>query len=81
VLSHYSVACLHEHCAWNGSLVPSPLQGGADAETASMQRAWFRCPRCQREWEVRSAPGSVTFLATVGRGNETAPLDEAPQAF
>ncbi len=33
-----------------------------DAEIVSMQRAWFRCPRCQRDWEVRIADDRVTVL-------------------
>jgi len=38
------------------------LRGGPDAEIVSMQRAWFRCPRCQRDWEVRIADDRVTVL-------------------
>jgi hypothetical protein len=42
-----------------GSLVPSHVQGGADAEIASMQRAWFRCPRCQGEGDVETSAASL----------------------
>jgi hypothetical protein len=65
MLSSYPVACPHENCGWTGSLVPSHLRGGVDAEIASMQRAWFRCPRCQRDWEVRIKDDKVTVLPAV----------------
>ena len=65
MLSSYSVACPHEGCDWRGSLVPSLLRGGADSEIASMQRAWFRCPRCERDWEVRITDDRVTVLPVV----------------
>ena len=47
MLSSYPVAYPHENCGWIGSLVPSLVRSGAEAEIASMQRAWFRCPGCQ----------------------------------
>jgi hypothetical protein len=68
MLSSYSVTCPHEQCGWTGNLVPSLVRGGADAEIASMQRAWFRCPRCQRDWEVRITDDRVTVLPVVERG-------------
>lgn len=68
MLSSYSVACPHETCGWTGSLVPSLLRGGTDAEIASMQRAWFRCPRCQGDWEVRITKDRVTVLPAVEHG-------------
>ena len=68
MLSSYPVACPHENCGWTGSLVPSLVRGGADAEVASMQRAWFRCPRCQRDWEVRINNDRVTVLPVVEHG-------------
>jgi hypothetical protein len=68
MLSSYSVACPHENCTWNGSLVPSVLRGGPDAEIVSMHRAWFRCPRCQADWEVRIADDKVTVLPAGARG-------------
>jgi hypothetical protein len=42
--------------AWNG---------GASAEVASAQRAWFRCPRCERDWEVRISDDKVEVLPIV----------------
>ena len=39
MLTSYPVACPHENCAWTGSLLPSILRGGPDAEIVSMQRA------------------------------------------
>jgi hypothetical protein len=62
VLSSYPVACPHPNCTWKGNLVPSLLRGGASEEVASMQRAWFRCPRCGRDWEVRITDDRVTVL-------------------
>lgn len=68
MLSSYSVACPHTTCDWTGSLVPSRRRGGADAEIMSMQLAWFRCPRCQRDWEVRITNDRVTILSAVEHG-------------
>ena len=62
MLSSYPVACPHENCDWTGSLVPSLVRGGSAAEVAPMQRAWFRCPRCQGDWEVRIVIDRVTVL-------------------
>ena len=62
MLSSYPVACPHPDCTWTGNLVPSLLRGGASEEIASMQRAWFRCPRCDRDWEVRIADDRVKVL-------------------
>jgi hypothetical protein len=67
MLSSYSVTCPHENCGWTGSLVPSLVQGGADAEIGSKQRAWFKCPRYQRDWEVRIIDDRVTTLRTAER--------------
>lgn len=53
MLSSYPVACPQDGCNWTGSLIPSLLKGGQGAEIQAMQRAWFRCPRCDRDWEVR----------------------------
>lgn len=69
MLSSYPVACPHATCGWTGNLVPSLLRGGADAEIASMHRAWFRCPRCQGDWEVRITDDRVTVLPAVERGS------------
>jgi hypothetical protein len=68
MLSSYPVACPHEGCGWTGSLIPSRVQGGAGTEIASMQRGWFRCPRCQRDWEVRITNDRVTALPAVEHG-------------
>lgn len=69
MLSSYWVPCPYENCGWTGSVVPSVLRGGSDAEIASMQRAWFRCPRCQRDWEVRITNDRVTVLPVVEATN------------
>lgn len=53
MLSSYPVACPRLGCGWKGNLVPSRVRGGYDAEIAPMQRAWFQCPRCHADWEVR----------------------------
>jgi hypothetical protein len=68
MLSSYPVTCPHKDCGWTGSLVPSLVQGGAGKEVATMQRAWFRCPRCQGDWEVRITDDRVTVLPAVERG-------------
>ena len=65
MLSSYSVTCLHADCGWTGNLVPSLIRGGTDAEITSMQRAWFRCPHCQRDWEVRITDDRVTAVPLV----------------
>lgn len=62
MLSSYPVDCPYPGCAWKGNLVPSHLRGGSDAEMAPMQRAWFQCPRCQGDWEVRMQGGEVVVL-------------------
>jgi hypothetical protein len=67
MLTSYPVACPHANCGWTGSLMPSLLRGGADAEIASMHRAWFRCPRCQGDWEVRITNDTVRVLPAAER--------------
>ncbi len=62
MLTSYPVGCPHEGCGWKGSLVPSHLRGGTDAEIVSTHRAWFRCPRCQCDWEVRITADRVAVL-------------------
>ena len=62
MLTSYSVACPHKKCRWSGNIVPSHLKGGAGAEIVSMHCAWFRCPRCQGDWEVRIANDKITVL-------------------
>jgi hypothetical protein len=65
MLSSYPVACPHEGCRWIGGLIPSLVRGGASAEVASTQRAWFRCPRCERDWEVRISDDKVEALPLI----------------
>lgn len=60
MLSSYPIACPHSACGWKGNLVPSLLQGGVAEEVTAMQRAWFRCPHCGRDWEVRIDGDRVT---------------------
>jgi hypothetical protein len=62
VLSSYRVECPHAGCGWTGSLVPSVVQGGEGREIASRQRAWFRCPGCQRDWEAQIKDDKVTVV-------------------
>jgi hypothetical protein len=33
-----------------------------------MQRAWFQCPRCQRDWEVRISNDKVVVVSGVEQG-------------
>jgi hypothetical protein len=68
MLSSYPVACPHKDCGWTGSLVPSHVRGGAGEEIATMQRAWFRCPRCQGDWEVRITNDRVTVVPAPEHG-------------
>jgi hypothetical protein len=68
LMSSYPVGCPHANCGWTGSLMPSLLRGGPDAEIVSMNRAWFRCPRCQAEWEVRITDDRVAVRPAVERG-------------
>jgi hypothetical protein len=62
MLSSYRVACPHAECGWTGSLVPSVLRGGENSEIVSGHRAWLKCPRCRRNWEVRIKDDNVTVL-------------------
>lgn len=68
MLSSYPVACPHATCNWNGNLIPSQLRGGPSAEIMSMHRAWFRCPHCQGDWEVRITDDRVTVLPIHPKG-------------
>jgi hypothetical protein len=65
MLTSYPVTCPHKECGWVGNVVPSLIRGGADAEVAAAQRAWFRCPRCQGDWEVRITDDKVTVVPVV----------------
>lgn len=67
MLTSYPVTCPHENCGWTGSLLPSVVRGGESSEVASMQRAWFQCLRCGRDWEVRITNDRVT-VAPVASG-------------
>jgi hypothetical protein len=60
MLSSYPVACPREGCGWSGNLLPSLVRGGSGHEVTSAQRAWFRCPRCESDWEVRIIDDKVT---------------------
>jgi hypothetical protein len=33
-----------------------------------MQRAWFRCPRCEEDWEVRIRDDTVIVLPAAEHG-------------
>jgi hypothetical protein len=68
MLSSYPVACPHQGCDWQGNLVPSHVRGGYDSEIAPMQRAWFQCPRCHCDWEVRISEDKVVVLPIPARG-------------
>jgi hypothetical protein len=76
VLSSYPVACLYDGCNWTGNLVPTLVRGGAAAELAPAERAWLRCPRCRRDWEVRINNDRVTVMPAVERAGEPWPGDE-----
>jgi hypothetical protein len=65
MLSSYPVSCPHLWCNWKGNLVPSQFRGGADADVAQLQRAWFQCPRCERDWEVEIKDDKVVLLQVV----------------
>ena len=74
MLSSYPVTCPHPECDWTGNLVPSQVRGGADAEIASLQRAWFLCPSCHRIWEMQMQGEKVVRLPI------TEPVSERPHA-
>jgi hypothetical protein len=48
--------------------VPASVQGGGGAEIAAAQKAWFRCPRCQRDWKARISNDRVTIVSDVEHG-------------
>ncbi len=62
MLSSYPAACACVGCGWAGNLIPSLAPGGQGAEVGALQRAWFRCPRCGTEWEVRIRNDRVTVV-------------------
>ena len=68
MLSSFRVACPHAGCDWTGSLVPSVLRDGADAEIASGHWAWLQCPQCRRNWEVRIKDEKATVLPVMEEG-------------
>ena len=68
MLSSYPVACPREGCGWSGNLIPSVLRGGAGEEIASGKRAWFQCPECGGDWEVRITNDRVSVLPAAERG-------------
>ena len=56
MLSSYPMTCPHENCSWTGNLVPSHVQGGADAEIASMHRvSGVGTKHCQARLEAPEA--------------------------
>src|SRR5688572_1485470 len=77
MLSSYSVECPYENCLWIGNLIPSLLQGGKDSEIAPMQKAWFQCPRCQRDWEVQIINDTVKVLPVIAADNAVTALISA----
>lgn len=94
MLSSYRVGCPHDRCGWTGNLVPSLLRGGVDAEIAQMQRAWFRCPGCMGDWEVRITGDEVTVMpvtdsdsaagpsgSRTGRRKDSVPMAVVPQTL
>ena len=90
MLSSYPVSCPYRGCGWSGNLVPSLLRGGAGAEIGRMQRAWFHCPGCQRDWEVRISDDRVSVVPaaeprpsvgeerSVARRKDSVPMAKAP---
>jgi hypothetical protein len=68
MLTSYPVACPRDNCGWTGNLLPSSVQGGASAVIASRQRAWFQCPRCENDWEVRITDDRIAILPAVTKG-------------
>jgi hypothetical protein len=68
MLTSYSVKCPRDGCGWTGSLIPSMLQGGAHTELAFLEHAWFRCPRCHQDWEVRISEDRVTVVPQFDHG-------------
>jgi hypothetical protein len=71
MLSSYAVVCPQAQCGWTGNLVPSRIRGGEHAEIVSTHRAWFRCPLCQGDWELRITLDKVTVLPVIERGSAT----------
>ena len=55
-------------CPECSSPVPSHVRGGAGEEIATMQRAWFRCPNCRGDWEVRITNDRVTVVPAPEHG-------------
>jgi hypothetical protein len=68
MVSSYPVTCPHDDCHWAGSLIPSQIRGGRGTEIAPRQPAWFRCPRCGRDWEAQITNDRVTMLSAVEHG-------------
>jgi hypothetical protein len=58
----YWAACPDGDCGWVGDLSPSADRGGLTGEVVPTGRAWFCCPLCQRDWEVRILRDQVTVL-------------------
>lgn len=62
MISSYAVVCPRQDCTWAGNGIPSLVQDGASAEIVSGKQAWFRCPRCQRAWQVRISDDEVQSI-------------------
>ena len=79
MLSDCSVVLSHENCDWTGDLVLSHVQRRGEAEIGPTDQAWFRCPRCQHQWEVRVTDDALIVLPAVEPGDRIAAAGEAPQ--
>jgi hypothetical protein len=67
MLTSYPAACPHEDCGWMGNLVPSSIRGGHRSEIEPRQPAWFRCPNCGRDWEMRIRGDNLIAVSAAGR--------------
>ena len=76
MLTRYSIACPHENCDWIGNLIPSFVQGNKAAEIASLQKAWFVCPNCCRNWEVQIVDDVVKVMP-LGENRNDIPRPDA----
>lgn len=70
MFSDCSVILAHENCDWTGSLIATHVQRRGLAEIVTTDRAWFRCPHCQQQWEVQVSDFAVDFLPGVERSVE-----------
>lgn len=68
MLTSFPVTCPQGNCGWSGSLIPSRIRGGERTEVAALQRAWFQCPRCRRDWEARIHEDKVIAFPALEHG-------------